>query len=70
MNNTSMVSMESSTHSLLNVEDNIRKQVYNKRNIKLKDIYSFNNDFWLICALSFIERMIIQPFIQNSSELF
>eukprot|EP00347_Sterkiella_histriomuscorum_P010927 403374398 len=52
------------------IEEKIKKRVYQKRQIKFKNVKKFSPIFWMICFLSIIEKMTITPFIQNAAELF
>jgi hypothetical protein len=62
--------MSSYTHFGKEFEERIKNRVYHKKEIKVKNIKKFSPIFWMICGLSFIEKMTITPFIQNSAELF
>ena len=38
--------------------------------MQFSKIKKFKADFWMICALAILEKISIQPFIQNAGEMF
>lgn len=54
------------------LDDLLREKIYAERSykIQMKIIKHFGADYWLVVTLAMLEKMIIQPFIQNSGEMF
>ena len=66
--NRSMISQDSSKFSSYQrigkaFESRIKSRIYQRKEIRLKSIRKFSPIFWMICILSFIEKMTITPFI-------
>lgn len=53
------------------IDSLLKTRIFNRMHqMQFSKIKKFKADFWMICALAILEKISIQPFIQNAGEMF